>query len=109
MTSLTAKTWILTFLVLTIGVFAQADSRLVGTWTQDGEPATWTFRADGSGFIERSNPRTTARFTWNCQGVRLQVSTAGLIVPYTLVSSDGNTLVLRNERVSQTYHLTKKA
>lgn len=109
MTSFTAKNWIMAFLVLTVTVFAQADTRLVGTWAQDGDPATWTFRSDGTGFIERSNPRTTARFTWNCQGVRLQVATAGLVVPYTLVSSDGNSLVLRNERVSQTYRLTKKA
>lgn len=86
-----------------------ADAKLFGTWAQEGpSPVMWTFRPDGSGFMEQTNPRTTARFTWDCRGQRLHVSTAGLSVPYTVVSNDGQSMVLRNEQLSTVLKLKKK-
>jgi hypothetical protein len=111
MKAIRMKALFLAFLLCALTTLAQArDQRLVGTWTQEGQvAATWTFRPDGSGFMEQENPRTTARFTWSCSGNTLQVSTAGLSVPYTVVSNDGNSLVIRNEQIAATYHLRRKA
>ena len=98
---------LLVFMVAAVA--CPSEAKLIGTWTQEGEQAaTWTFRPDGSGFMEQSNPRTTARFTWSCQGVQLQVSTGNLVVPYTVVSNNGNDLVLRNDQSSQTYRFHRK-
>ena len=100
---------ILAFFLCALAVIAEPDTRLVGTWSQEGgQEATWTFRPDGSGFMEQNNPRSTARFTWSCRGVRLQVSTGSLSVPYTIVANDSNSLVLRNDQVATTYKLRRK-
>jgi hypothetical protein len=105
------KAQILTFVLWTalMALAEPTDPKLFGTWTQEGGQATvWTFRPDGSGFMEQSNPRTTARFTWSCRGQRLSVCTAGLTIPYTVVSNDGSSLVIRNEQLSSVYKLKKK-
>ena len=92
-----------------VGWAQEVDPRLFGTWVQEGSPANvWTFRPDGSGFMEQPNPRCTARFTWSCQGQQLSVSTGpGMSVPYTVISSDSNSLVIRNEQVAAVYKLKK--
>jgi hypothetical protein len=111
LTSFNAKVALVALFLCTLVTWAQAtDSRLFGTWSQEGPvEAVWTFRPDGSGFMEQVNPRTTARFTWSCQGQRLNVSAAGgLTVPYTVLSNDGNFLVIRNDQVSTVYRLKKK-
>lgn len=103
------KALLVAVLLCAVAVLAQPDAKLVGTWTEQGEmSATWTFRPDGSGFREQMNPRTTARFTWDCRGTALQVQTGGLNVPYAVVSNDGSTLVIRNEQLSTTYTLRKR-
>jgi hypothetical protein len=111
MTSAIAKKLLLAIFLFALGAVAQAtDPKMVGTWTQEGQAAaTWIFRPDGSGFMEQSNPRTTARFTWTCQGQILKVSAAGLSVPYTVLSNDGNSLVIRNDQVSTVLTLKKKS
>jgi hypothetical protein len=104
------KTLLIAVLLCAMAVWAQPDAKLVGTWTEDGQmSATWTFRPDGSGFREQTNPKTTARFTWDCRGASLQVNAGGLSVPYTVLSNDGNSLVIRNEQLATTYTLRKKA
>lgn len=97
------------FLLVISAVAEQTDPRLIGTWAQEGAAAVWTFRPDGSGFMEQENPRTTARFTWSCSGQQLNVSTSGGNVPYTVVSNDGSSLVIRNDQMAATYKLKKKA
>lgn len=93
----------------TVAVLANPDSRLVGSWVQEGQGTVWTFRPDGSGFMEQANPRTTARFTWDCAGQRLNVSTpAGNSVPYTVMSCDSGSLIIRNDQASSVYKLRKK-
>lgn len=110
MTMTTAKTLLLALFLCAIAAIAEGvDARLVGTWTQEGAATVWTFRPDGSGFMEQENPRTTARFTWSCSGQSLQVSTSGGNVPYTVVSNTGSELVIRNEQIAATYKLHKKA
>jgi hypothetical protein len=86
---------------------AQSDQSIVGTWIQDAQDTRWTFRADGTGFLERGQPKTTARFNWQFQGETLQVSTAGTSIPYAVIQNDGQTLVIRNERVAQVYQLRR--
>ena len=110
MQKVSLKALVLTLLLVTLAAVAgPSEARFIGTWTQEGEAAAvWTFRPDGSGFMEQSNPKTTARFTWSCQGVQLQLATGTLVVPYTVVSSNGNALVLRNEQTSATYRLIRK-
>lgn len=108
------KVLLLVFFFCTVFVTAAvgdpAEARLHGSWTQEGAaPVVWTFRPDGSGFMEQTEPRTTARFTWDCRGQRLNVSTAGLSVPYTVVSNDGRSLVLRNEQLATVLKLKKKS
>lgn len=105
-----AVSTILAVLMMTSLVFGQVHPSLLGTWSQS-EPAgaTWTFRSDGSGFMEHGDSHTVARFTWSSSdGVKLNVSTAGLSVPYTVQSNDGRALVLVNNRTSTTYRLVKK-
>lgn len=97
------------FLCALAAVAEQIDARLIGTWAQEGAATVWTFRPDGSGFLEQESPRTTARFTWSCSGQQLNVSTSGGNVPYTVVSNDGSSLVIRNDQLSATYKLKKKA
>lgn len=111
MTMMKAKTLLLAFFLCALAAVAQqTDPKLCGTWTQEGGPGmTWIFRPDGSGFIEQPNPQTTARFTWSCQGGQLHVSTSGGSVPYTVISNDGSSMVIRNDQVSTTYRLRKKA
>ncbi len=110
MQKVSLKAVFLALLVLAVAAVAgPSEAKLVGIWSQEGDKAaTWTFRPDGSGFWEQENPKATARFTWSCQGVALQVSTGNLVVPYTVVSVNGNNLLLRNERSSQTYKLQRK-
>lgn len=111
MTFLNMRAALLALLLCSLVTWAQAtDAKLFGTWTQEGAAETvWTFRPDGSGFMEQTSPRTTARFTWTCQGQQLNVSAAGgLTVPYTVVSNDGTSMVLRNEQISTVYRLKKK-
>lgn len=110
MQKVSLKALVLTLLLVTLAAVAgPSEARFIGTWTQEGgAAAVWTFRPDGSGFMEQSSPKTTARFTWSCQGVQLQLATGTLVVPYTVVSSNGNALVLRNEHTSTTYRLLRK-
>ena len=100
----------LTVLMMSGLVLGQGRQALIGTWSQTAPSgATWTFRPDGSGFMEHGNSHTVARFTWESRdGKHLNVSTAGLSVPYTVQSNDGRTLVLVNNRASTTYTLKKK-
>ncbi len=110
MQKVSLKALVLTLLLVTLAAVAgPTETKLIGTWTQEGEAAVWTFRPDGSGFMEQTNPRATARFTWSCQGVQLQVATGTLVVPYTIVSNNGSALVLRNEHSSATYRLSRKS
>lgn len=101
----TIKNILLTLVALTAVVLAQPGS-LVGSWV-DSRDTQWTFRADGSGFMECGSPKTTARFNWQLQGQTLQVSTAGTSVPYQVVQFDGQNLVIRNQRSSQSYQLRR--
>ncbi len=105
------RTILLLVALLATFCLAQAGPEaLVGTWTQEGDRSIeWTFRPDGSGFMVQGEPRTTARFTWELEGDRLNVSTAGLVAPYTVVSLNGQALVIRNERAAQVYTLRRNA
>ena len=80
---------------------AQPNSSIVGSWIQSDQGTRWTFRADGTGFMEQ--PNTTARFNWQVRGQTLQVQTAGLSVPYQVIQLDRQNLVIRNQQVSQQY------
>lgn len=103
------KATVLIFFVATLAVVAQVDSRIVGTWVQQGEIASvWTFRADGSGFMEQQNPRTVAHFTWSSQGNSMLIATGGLRVPYIILKNDGSQMHIRNQQSSTTYVLKKQ-
>lgn len=110
MHKVTFKALMIALLVFAVAALAgPTETKLIGTWTQEGsQGATWTFRSDGSGFMEQTNPRTTARFTWTCQGVKLQLLSGNLVVPYTVVSSSDNELVLKNNNSLRTYRLQRK-
>lgn len=96
------------WLILVATVALAQPSRVLGTWVQEGKEAVWTFRPDGSGFMEQTTPRATARFTWSFEGERLQVCTGGLAVPYTILSADSQSLVIRNDQLETVYRLKKK-
>lgn len=98
---------LLLLLVSTLLAMAQPSQDIVGSWVQDNQQARWTFRPDGTGFMERGQPKTTARFQWRVNGTILEVSTAGTSVPYELVQNDGSRLVIKNQRVSQVYELRR--
>ena len=110
MHKVTFKALLIALLVFVVAAMADpTETKLIGTWTQEGsQGAIWTFRADGSGFMEQTNPRTTARFTWSCQGVQLQLLSGNLVVPYTVISHSSNELVLKNNNSLQTYRLQRK-
>ena len=90
---------------LVVAAWAQSSSLLVGTWLNDEHQSRWTFRADGSGFMERAN--TTGRFSWQLQSSTLQVTTAGTSNPYEVVRCDAQTLVIKNDRNGKIYNLRR--
>jgi hypothetical protein len=96
---------ILMVVLVTAMALAQPNSSIVGSWVQADQSTRWTFRADGTGFMEL--PNATARFNWQVQGQTLQVSTAGTSVPYQVVQFDGQNLVIRNVQVSRQYELRR--
>lgn len=99
----------LTLMIVLLGAvaFAQPGQSIVGSWSQADQNCRWTFKADGTGFMERTQPRSTARFNWTISGNTLQLSTAGISVPYSIVRYDGQNLVIRNEKVAQVYQLKR--
>lgn len=94
--------------LMTLVCVARPNSSVVGAWVQEADSMRWTFRPDGTGFMERGNPKMTARFKWNVKGRILEVSTAGTSVPYKLVESTANTLIIKNQHVLKTYTLQKQ-
>lgn len=110
MGALLRKSIFFIFLTLAVALAQPTEEALVGTWAQDdGRQMVWTFRSDGSGFLVQGQPRTTARFTWALQGEELTVETSGISAPYTVVSVDQGSLVIRNERGAQVYTLRRQA
>lgn len=94
-------------LLVTAVAFAQQGT-IVGSWVEANQGTRWTFRADGTGFMEQTN--ATARFDWRVQGQILQLSTAaGTSVPYKVVRFDGSNLVIRNEQISREYQLRRES
>lgn len=87
---------------------AQADF-IVGSWVQDSQEVTWTFRNDGSGFMERGNPRTTARFSWTLEGNILKLSTSvGTPIVYQITSHTPTQMVIVNRRLAMEYTLRRQ-
>lgn len=86
---------------------AQPGQSIVGSWVQADKSCRWTFKADGTGFMERTQPRSTARFNWQVRGNTLQLSTAGTTIPYSVVQNDGQNLVIRNDQIAQVYQLKR--
>ena len=86
---------------------AQPGQSIVGSWVQADKSCRWTFRADGTGFMERTQPKSTARFDWQVRGNTLQLSTAGTTIPYSVVQNDGQNLVIRNEQIAQVSQLKR--
>ena len=99
---------ILLMSLMTLVCAARPSSAVVGAWVQAADSMRWTFRSDGTGFMERGNPKMTARFKWSVKGSILEVSTAGTSVPYKLVENTANTLVIKNQHVLKTYTLQKQ-
>lgn len=87
---------------------AQPGQTIVGDWVQESQNAKWTFRSDGTGFMERGQPKLTARFSWLLRGQVLQVSTASTSVDYEVVQSSAEVLVIRNSRGGQVYELRRQ-
>ena len=82
---------------------------IVGRWVQDSPQVSWTFRADGSGFMERGTPKTTARFNWTLDGNILKLSTAtGVPITYQIVSRAQDRLVIVNRRLAMEYTLRRE-
>jgi uncharacterized protein DUF5640 len=98
------KKAILLIVMVAAVALAQPNS-IVGSWVQADKGIRWTFRADGTGFMEQ--PNTTARFNWQVQGQTLQVKSSGMSVPYQVVQLDGQNLVIRNQQISQQYQLRR--
>ena len=98
---------IIFLLIISWAAVAQPSADIVGTWVQDAQENRWTFRPDGTGFMEHGKPKTIARFKWIVRGSVLEVSTAGTSIPYQLVQNGGNRLVLKNQRVAQVYKLRR--
>lgn len=109
MISLLNRAALLLCLMVSIAWAQSGSEAIIGTWTQEGRNIEWTFRADGSGFMVQGQPRTTARFTWELRGDKLKVSTSGISAPYTVMSVDAGSLVIRNDRAAQVYTLHKSA
>ncbi|MFA7479140.1 MAG: DUF5640 domain-containing protein [Vulcanimicrobiota bacterium] len=97
---------LLTLLVVAIAVAEHAHP-IVGAWEQADKGTHWTFRADGTGLMERTEPKYTARFKWTLRGNTLSLSTAGRVVPYQIIQHDAHNLVIRNPQVSQIYQLSR--
>lgn len=96
----------LLIMLLAIASWAQSSSLLVGTWLNDAHQSRWTFRADGTGFMEKAH--TTGRFSWQLQGSTLQVTTAGTSNPYEVVQCDAQALVIKNNRNGKVYNLRRE-
>lgn len=105
MTNTVVRICLMVILVAAVAL-SQPNNSIVGSWIQADQGARWTFRADGTGFMEQTN--ATARFNWQVQGETLQVSTAGTSVPYRVVKFDGQTLVIRNDQVAREYELRRE-
>jgi len=101
------KQTFLVLLLLTVAAIADPASSIVGSWLESSSGARWTFRADGTGFMELGETRTTARFNWRLRGSTLEVSTAATSVPYSVLQQGSDSLTIRNERVSQVYQLQR--
>lgn len=96
---------VLCLFALSLAAFAQPSANILGSWTQSIPSTKWTFRPDGTGFMEVSN--TTARFNWTVRGKTLKVFTAGTSVPYRVLESGSDRLVIENLRASKTYQLER--
>lgn len=93
--------------LIAAAALAQPAQSIVGSWVEADKNCRWTFRADGTGFMERTQPRSTARFSWQVRGNTLKLSTAGTTIPYSVVQNDGQNLVIRNEQIAQVYQLKR--
>lgn len=96
----------LLIMILAVATWAQSSTLLVGTWLNDAHQSRWTFRADGTGFMEKAN--TTGRFSWELQGSSLQVTTVGTSNPYEVVRCDAEVLVIKNNRNAKVYNLRRE-
>lgn len=103
----TLKRIVILIVLLTLVVGAQPDQSIVGNWVQSSQNAKWSFRDDGTGFMEQGQPSVIARFNWRFQGATLQLSTAGTSIPYDVIQNDGSTLVIKNRRGGQVYELRR--
>lgn len=102
------KHLLLTLALMSV-VLAQPAGSIIGDWVQQSQDARWTFRSDGTGFMERGTPKITARFEWKLKGNTLEVTTqAGTSVSYQIVENNGNLLVIKNQMVAQVYQLQRQ-
>lgn len=100
---------ILVLALATIGAVSSQPSSIVGDWVQASPQVSWSFRADGTGLMERGQPATTARFNWQIEGGSLKLSTAsGTAVVYQILSSPPDQLNITNRRLGLEYHLKRK-
>lgn len=95
-------------LCLVMVAMAQQNNLIIGTWAQESGNVTWTFRANGSGLMERGEPRTTAHFKWSIEGRTLQVTTPGTSLSYRIVEVDEKNLIIENEHVGRSYRLFRR-
>lgn len=96
-------------MLMAVATVAQPGRTIVGDWTQQEASAEWSFRSDGTGFMEQGQPNVIARFSWQLEGNVLRVFTAGTSVPYEVLQNDGRVLRIRNQRGGQVYELRKKS
>lgn len=101
--------WIFILTLLLVGALKAQPNSILGDWVQATPQATWSFRADGSGIMERGQPAGTARFNWRIEGGVLKLSTAvGTPVVYQIMESPPNELVIVNRRLGVEYRLKRK-
>ncbi len=99
---------VLTVFLLAGVLFAQTTQGFLGSWTlEDKTEMVWTFRPDGTGFMERSVPRSTARYTWSLRGDILSLTTTATEVSYSVIEQSSATLILKSHHSGKTYRLVR--
>lgn len=107
MKRITSSIFILALLL--VGIVGAQPGSVVGDWVQASPQATWSFRPDGTGIMERGQPAGTARFNWRIEGGVLKLSTAvGTPVVYQILESPPDELVIVNRRLGVEYRLKRK-